>query len=78
MHLSSISRFSVSPILCLNETSEWGSLYLPENNRGPDDAEHDWHGVFLIHDVEGKIEKSFKGEIRIEDVYQKSSEITYS
>jgi predicted AlkP superfamily phosphohydrolase/phosphomutase len=51
---------------------------LPENDRGPDDAEHDWYGVFLIHDPEGTIEKGFKGEIRIENVHQKLLEITCS
>jgi predicted AlkP superfamily phosphohydrolase/phosphomutase len=44
---------------------------LLENDRGPDDAEHDWHGVLLIHDPEETIGKSLKGRIRIEDVYQK-------
>jgi predicted AlkP superfamily phosphohydrolase/phosphomutase len=27
-----------------------GSLYLPENDKGPDDAVHDWQGVFMIYD----------------------------
>ncbi|MCK5290591.1 MAG: alkaline phosphatase family protein [Thermoplasmata archaeon] len=27
-----------------------GSMYLPENDKGPDDAVHDWQGVFLIYD----------------------------
>jgi len=57
-------------------TIGWNCLYLPENDRGPDDAEHDWHGVFLIHDPEGTVEKSFKGEIKIEHVYKKLLEIT--
>jgi predicted AlkP superfamily phosphohydrolase/phosphomutase len=26
------------------------SLYLPENDKGPDDAVHDWDGVFVIYD----------------------------
>lgn len=26
------------------------SLYLPENDKGPDDAVHDWEGVFVIYD----------------------------
>jgi predicted AlkP superfamily phosphohydrolase/phosphomutase len=29
-----------------------GSLYLPENDKGPDDAVHDWQGVFMIYDPE--------------------------
>ena len=58
-------------------TIGWDSLYLPENDRGPDDAEHGWHGVFLIYDPEGTVEKGFKGEIDIENVYQKLLEITH-
>ena len=27
-----------------------GSMYLPENDKGPDDAVHDWQGVFMIYD----------------------------
>lgn len=26
------------------------TFYLPENDKGPDDAVHDWNGVFLIYD----------------------------
>ncbi|RLG74008.1 MAG: nucleotide pyrophosphatase, partial [Thermoprotei archaeon] len=49
-------------------TVGWDTIYLPENDRGPDDAVHDWHGVFTIYDPEGTLEKGFKGEINIEKV----------
>ncbi|GBF09735.1 conserved hypothetical protein [Aeropyrum pernix] len=26
-------------------TIGWSSTYLEENDRGPDDAVHDWHGI---------------------------------
>jgi len=54
-------------------TIGWPTSYLPENGRGPDDAEHDWYGIFLTHDPEETLNKEFKGEIRIEKVYQKLS-----
>ena len=54
-------------------TIGWETNYLPENDRGPDDAEHDWDGVFLIYDPQETLNKEFKGEIRIEEVYQKLS-----
>ena len=54
-------------------TLGWDTIYLPENDRGPDDAEHDWYGVFLVRDPEETLNKEFKGEIRIEEVYQKLS-----
>lgn len=43
------------------------SLYLPENDKGPDDAVHDWDGVFLIYDpsTEGK---GYMGERSILDI----------
>ena len=52
-------------------TIGWNTLYLPENDRGPDDAEHDWYGVFAIYDPEETLEKGLKGEIRIEAVFQR-------
>jgi len=50
-------------------TVGWDTIYLPENDRGPDDAVHDWHGVFTVYDPEGTVGKGFKGEIRIEQVF---------
>ena len=38
----------------------WNTLYLPENDKGPDDAEHDWYGVFPAHDPEETLNKEFK------------------
>ncbi len=31
-----------------------GSLYLSENDTGPDDAVHSQHGIFILHDPKGK------------------------
>ena len=39
------------------------SKYLPENDRGPDDAVHSHHGVFLYYDPKKKM-----GGTRIEDI----------
>ena len=41
-------------------TIGWDTLYLPENDRGPDDAEHDWNGVFLIYDPQATVSNGFK------------------
>ena len=38
-------------------------MYLPENDRGPDDAVHDWNGVLAIYDLEGTMGRGDKGEI---------------
>ncbi len=38
-------------------TIGWGKLYLPENDRGPDDAVHDWYGVFAVYDPEQRVER---------------------
>lgn len=47
-------------------TLGWPSYYLSENDRGPDDAVHDWHGVFTIYDPENRF--SGKGLVEIHDV----------
>ena len=52
-------------------TIGWQALHLPENDRGPDDAEHDWIGVFAIYDPEETLKKRFSGEISIEQVHRK-------
>ncbi len=49
-------------------TLGWGTKYLPENDRGPDDAVHDWIGVFSIYDPEGTVGEGLKGELRIDEV----------
>lgn len=48
-------------------TVGWPTLYLPENDRGPDDAVHDWEGILIIHDPEGTISKK-KVKANIEDI----------
>jgi len=47
-------------------TIGWPTKYLPENDRGPDDAVHDWLGVFTVYDPEGRYSPGDKGEINIE------------
>ena len=49
-------------------TLGWPSNYLPENDRGPDDAVHDWYGVLSVYDPEGRLEGGRRGEVRIEEV----------
>ena len=51
-------------------TIGWETLYLPENDRGPDDAVHDWYGIFAVYDPEKTVEQGDKGIIRIEKVYE--------
>lgn len=51
-------------------TLGWDTMYLPENDRGPDDAVHDWYGVFSIYDPEGTLGKGYRGIISIEEVYR--------
>ena len=50
-------------------TLGWESNYLPENDRGPDDAVHDWYGIFTIYDPEQTIKRGFIGNIDIKDIY---------
>ena len=49
-------------------TLGWPSNYLKENDRGPDDAVHDWHGVFSVYDPEETLAKGDMGVIPIEEV----------
>ncbi len=49
-------------------TLGWPTNYLPENDRGPDDAVHDWHGILAIYDPEGTLDKGFKGEVNAVEV----------
>lgn len=44
------------------------SMYLPENDKGPDDAVHDYYGVFVVHDPEGRVGRREGGLINILDV----------
>ncbi len=59
-------------------TIGWSSNYLPENDRGPDDAVHDWIGVFSIYDPEGTISSGDKGMIDITHIKDTLSEIVFS
>ena len=52
-------------------TIGWETNYLPENDRGPDDAVHDWYRVFIVYDPQETIKKEFVGEIGIENVLEK-------
>ena len=36
-------------------TLGWETNYLRENDRGPDDAVHDWYGVLAVYDPEGTV-----------------------
>jgi len=38
-------------------TVGYNSMYLNENDTGPDDAVHDWYGVYIIFDPKKKIGK---------------------
>ena len=38
-------------------TVGYRSWYLPENDKGPDDAMHDWHGIYIAYDPEGRLKK---------------------
>lgn len=39
-------------------TVGYDSMYLDENDTGPDDAVHDWYGVYIIYDPKKKIGKN--------------------
>ncbi len=56
-------------------TVGWGTPYLKENDRGPDDAVHDWHGVFTIYDPEGTVGKGMAGEMPIESIKDRLLEV---
>ena len=58
-------------------TLGWPSSYLPENDRGPDDAVHDWLGVFAVYDPEGRVEAGYKGEIEIYGIKGVVEELLY-
>jgi len=56
-------------------TVGWDTLYLPENDRGPDDSVHDWHGVFSVYDPEGTLSRGDAGEVPIEKAFSILSEL---
>lgn len=49
-------------------TIGWDTIYLPENDRGPDDAVHDWYGIYSIYDPEDRVNKGDLGIKNIQDV----------
>ncbi len=48
-------------------TLGWDTVYLRENDRGPDDAVHDWYGVLSVYDPENTVDEG-KKVIRIEEI----------
>ena len=47
------------------------SLYTFENDTGPDEANHDWHGIFIMNGVgceRGKVTRGIKEGLRLYDV----------
>jgi len=48
-------------------TVGYDSMYLDENDTGPDDAVHDWYGVYIIFDPKKKLGKNL-GEKSILDI----------
>ncbi len=59
-------------------TLGWDTLYLPFNDRGPDDAVHDWNGVLAIYDPEGTLGKGDAGVVRAEEVAKVLKEVLMS
>ena len=49
-------------------TLGWNTMYLRENDKGPDDAVHDWNGIITIYDPE-KTVKLRKHVINITEVF---------
>ncbi|MET1159357.1 MAG: alkaline phosphatase family protein [Thermoprotei archaeon] len=58
-------------------TLGWDSLYLPENDTGPDDAVHDWYGVFTVYDPEETVKPGDYGVIDITNVRQYLEKIIF-
>jgi len=52
----------------------YDSIYLKENDTGPDDAVHDYFGIFIIYDPKRKIGKDL-GEKDILDIAPTSLKI---
>lgn len=45
-------------------TVGWNTLYLRENDKGPDDAVHDWNGIFILHNPQNPVRRRVKIDIR--------------
>jgi predicted AlkP superfamily phosphohydrolase/phosphomutase len=58
-------------------TLGWPSNYLPENDRGPDDAVHDWIGVYTVYDPEGTLTKGDMGIMPIEGIRRHLEELIF-
>ncbi len=56
-------------------TLGWPSNYLEENDRGPDDAVHDWLGVYAVYDPEGTLEKGDRGVVEITSIRDRLLEL---
>ena len=52
-------------------TVGFNSIHIQENDTGPDEANHDWNGIFMINDTGcrlGKIEPGYKSGLKIYDM----------
>jgi len=49
-------------------TVGWGELYMDKDDRGADDAVHDWYGITAIYDPEGRYSGE-RGVIQAHEVY---------
>jgi predicted AlkP superfamily phosphohydrolase/phosphomutase len=48
-----------------------GGLYTFDNDTGPDEANHDWHGIFILNEAgcqQGRVERGYKEGLRLYDV----------
>ncbi len=48
-----------------------GSMYTFDNDTGPDEANHDWHGIFILNEAGcrlGQVEPGYKEGLRLYDV----------
>jgi predicted AlkP superfamily phosphohydrolase/phosphomutase len=48
-----------------------GSVYTFDNDTGPDEANHDWHGIFILNEVgcqQGRVELGYQEGLRLYDV----------
>lgn len=55
-------------------TVGWDTKYLRENDRGPDDAVHDWFGIISLYDPEESV-PPLKEKLDIKEVFQIFAEI---
>lgn len=56
-------------------TLGWSSSYLEKNDRGPDDAVHDWYGVFAVYDPEEVVTMKENNVIEAHEVHQLLKEV---